>query len=154
MGTGHWSACTNVYSINPIRQLAMASPPTSPDIPHSRQAAGISWCVLGTGSGCVQLPAFGVCQLRRRTASADYDNGGDSRLAARHSPLADRSSSPIAFVYDRMLGSSVDFLINARILRSVPSATTTATASLLMLLVFCCSPISLQLKAMYLSVAS
>lgn len=141
LGTGHWSACTNVYSINPIRQLAVAvavptsaSASTSAVCRHSpfktsrwnflvrawhrfRLCPGSSFQCLASASCAAALrPLIMIME-----ATLDHD----SPLATLCSQLAARSSSPIAFVYDRMLGSSVDFLINARILRSVPSATAT-----------------------------
>lgn len=134
-----WLGLVNVYSINPIANIASwpawhSSPfAQPPDIPHSIQAAGISWCVLGTGSAGLARPgqAFGVCQLRAalRPLIMIMEATRDSRLAACEWP-------PIAFVYDRMLGSSVDFLINARILRSVPAASL-LFSSFFFLFLFC-----------------
>lgn len=68
----------NVYSINPLVDVASWPGWHSwpPDIPHSIQAAGISWCVLGTGSEAAGL-AWPAASASARVPVADYDNGGD-----------------------------------------------------------------------------
>lgn len=137
-----WVQLLNVYSINPIWDAApgtrgageaagwLASWHSSKKWSHRsavgpfrrRQAAGISWCVLGTGSaGCLALhsvvqpgaAALGVCQLRLlimiMAAGLDRDRAQDSTSWALRNCFRLWSN-------DRMLGRSVDFLINARML--------------------------------------